>query len=246
MKAHDSFHIEAQWGPRRETPASLAVRVAGLIERLRGIDPILTHWYTWVNGTKAEPVNFDPVSLAEEIASGVSRDDLGESEPIGGYYFSALNNKKGDPGPRGLMLLVHGGSLGQNFVGVDTDFGVTPDPDIVTYPIFKAVTLAIGETFDPVWAYAFPSSLNDLLVEVPRGRGPMLGLSWMTYISPRLSRLVTPPLSAIIERRRDGGLLMAATEETFSTSNPAHLAVANDILAAVAPINALGWPPEIK
>jgi Immunity protein 52 len=58
--------------------------------------------------------------------------------------------------------------------------------------------------------------------------------------------LITPPAAAIVERQPDGGLLMAATDEPFDTSNPAHLAVANDILAAVAPLNALPWPPEIK
>jgi hypothetical protein len=36
---------------------------------------------------------------------------------------------------------------------------------------------------------------------------------------------------------------MAAADTTFSMDNPAHLAVARDINAALAPINALPWPP---
>jgi hypothetical protein len=35
---------------------------------------------------------------------------------------------------------------------------------------------------------------------------------------------------------------MAATNETFITANPQHLAVARDIEAALAPVNALPWP----
>ena len=35
---------------------------------------------------------------------------------------------------------------------------------------------------------------------------------------------------------------MAATDETFITSNPQHLVVARDIEAALALLNALSWP----
>ncbi|MEJ0091955.1 MAG: hypothetical protein WDN46_00480 [Methylocella sp.] len=54
---------------------------------------------------------------------------------------------------------------------------------------------------------------------------------------------IAPPASAIVERPR-GALLMAATEETFSIDNPAHLAAAGDILAALAPFEAPPWPPD--
>jgi hypothetical protein len=66
----------------------------------------------------------------------------------------------------------------------------------------------------------------------------MLYAEWISYIGPRYAHLVTPPQSAVVERRPDGGLLMAATDETFVTANPAHLAAARDIEAAVAPFNA--------
>ena len=46
------------------------------------------------------------------------------------------------------------------------------------------------------------------------------------------------------ERCADGGLLLAATDDTFRTDNPTHLAVARDIEAALAPFNALPWTAE--
>jgi hypothetical protein len=55
-----------------------------------------------------------------------------------------------------------------------------------------------------------------------------------------------PPKTAIVEYRPNGGLLMAATDETFITANPRHLAVAHDIEAAIAPLNALPWPPDAE
>jgi hypothetical protein len=37
---------------------------------------------------------------------------------------------------------------------------------------------------------------------------------------------------------------MVATEETFLADNPGHVAIAREIDAALAPFNALPWPPD--
>ena len=42
----------------------------------------------------------------------------------------------------------------------------------------------------------------------------------MSYAAPRFAPVITPPPSAIVERTAQGGLLMAATEETFSVITP--------------------------
>jgi hypothetical protein len=42
----------------------------------------------------------------------------------------------------------------------------------------------------------------------------------------------------LIERTRDGGLLMIAAEETFDIANPDHVARARSIVNALAPLNA--------
>jgi hypothetical protein len=60
--------------------------------------------------------------------------------------------------------------------------------------------------------------------------------------SPRFASLITPPPPAIAERTAQGGRLMSATEETFGCT--IHLAVARDILKALAPFEALPWPPD--
>lgn len=39
---------------------------------------------------------------------------------------------------------------------------------------------------------------------------------------------------------------MPATNETFVTSNPQHLAVAREIETALAPLNALPWSPDAE
>ncbi len=117
-----------------------------------------------------------------------------------------------------------------------------PDPAIIAYPISKASVLALAESFDASWCSACPGALREFWRAVP----PYYRLGWISYVGSQFAHLITPPSSAIVEHRPNGGLLMAATDETFSVSNPAHLAVARDILAAIAPLNALPWPPDAQ
>jgi hypothetical protein len=53
---------------------------------------------------------------------------------------------------------------------------------------------------------------------------------------------ITPPSTVLSEHLPNGGLLMSATTETFDIDNPAHLKAAQDMAAAMAPLNALPWP----
>ncbi|MFZ3328524.1 MAG: Imm52 family immunity protein [Methylocella sp.] len=64
---------------------------------------------------------------------------------------------------------------------------------------------------------------------------------------PWLASLVTPPPApVIVERLANGGLLMSATTETFDVENPAHMAAAHEIAAAIAPLNALPWEDRAR
>jgi len=65
----------------------------------------------------------------------------------------------------------------------------------------------------------------------------------MSYVAPAFAPLITPPPTAIHERSLAGRLLLSATQEIFRVDNPAHLAVAQDILKALAPFEALPGHP---
>jgi hypothetical protein len=56
--------------------------------------------------------------------------------------------------------------------------------------------------------------------------------------------MVTPPISAIVEHTSQGGIVMAATKDRFDVTNPDHLSAAREIETAIAPVNALPWPPD--
>ncbi|MHB8884619.1 MAG: Imm52 family immunity protein [Methylovirgula sp.] len=229
------------WGARRETPEALALRFGRLIDRLALINPVLSTWI-WIDENR-KPIPFARIrgQLAEKIAASVVRGDDGEPEPIFGYSFGTLN-VLGDT-PRLFDLSIRAGSwivtdsFHPNMASLTTDYYAAPDPAIVTYKIFKQALLAIAEFFEVTFCAAFSDDLMDLW---PKGQKFRFG--WINYVSPRFAPLVTPPKSALVDYRQNGGLLMAATEETFLISNPQHLAVARDIQAALAPLNALSWP----
>jgi len=106
-------------------------------------------------------------------------------------------------------------------------------------PAFKAALLALVESFDATYCSAYPQQIMDFW-----DPSRHLRIAWMSYVSPRFASLITPPPSAVAERTAQGGLLITATEETFRVDNPAHLAAAHDILKALAPFEALPWPPD--
>jgi len=130
-----------------------------------------------------------------------------------------------------------------NNINLGTDYGRIPDPSIVTYRIFRGAMLAVADCFGVERAYAYPTKLTDVWRRA-QDPNPRFPIAWISYVTPRLTHLVTPPATAIVERRPDGSLLMAATEETFDVDNPAHMSVARDIEAAVAPLNGRPWEPE--
>jgi hypothetical protein len=101
--------------------------------------------------------------------------------------------------------------------------------------------LGLSESFEATWCSTYPTGIMHLW-----RRDPHFRLAWISYVSSRFAALITPPLTAIVERRPNGGLLMAATDETFVTANPAHLAVDRDIETAKAPLNALPSPPDAQ
>lgn len=241
------YAIHGFWGPRRETPQALADRFLDLIDRVAVIDPAFGNWF-WSGGDK-KTLRFAAIrnQLPEKIDAAVTRDDAGEPDPAFGYNFGTFNSLH--PNPSFLDLSVYPGrwfaskSIYSNMILLTTHRKLPPDPALVAYKVFKPALLALAQSFDTTFCCAFSDDLQELW---PLWPGPKFRFGWINYVAPRLAHLVTPPKSAIVEYQPTGGLLMAATDETFLTSNPQHMAVARDIETALAPLNALPWPVETE
>jgi hypothetical protein len=241
------FSATATWGSRREGPEDLAERWIKLITRLQALNPVFADWYYWLNKVPFEEsptVAFKPnkLQIKEFVESYVgTNDDDGSPQPLYGYHGFMCTNESDSP--RSFSARISAGTGGPycfNTAVVGTDCcpleGIAPDPRVVTYTVFKGIVLALADAFEPACARACPVSIFNFW---PRrdSSAPAIELAWITYAGPRYAHLITPPSTAIVEYQSDGGLLMAATSETFDVSNPTHMAVARDIEAAAAPFN---------
>ena len=148
-----------------------------------------------------------------------------------------------------INLMGHAGSslppIGyDNSISLETvPLNIHPtDASIVTYDLFRSAMLAIIEAWEVTWCAAYPTNIMDFWP--PVGSGHHFRLAWMTYVSPRFAPLIRPPRGIEAQTVAGGGLLMVATRERFDVANTDHMAAARAINTAMAPLNALPWPPD--
>lgn len=241
------YSISTYWGPRQESPETLARRYLAMLDSLSKIEPVFGNWF-FAGDEKATPLKgLSFADVTNLIAEGVSRADDGDPIPRSGYWMGAITALKRIPTL--IRVTANAGSISVanyliNSVSLDTAPLSKENASFIDVRVFKAAVLAIASAWDATWCAASHWGIPE--ERELRLHRPHFGLAWMTYISPRFAPMITPPRTAICERVPGGGLLMIATEERFSADNPAHLAVARDIEAALEPVNALPWPPDAK
>jgi immunity protein 52 of polymorphic toxin system len=241
-----AYRIMTYWGPRRETTAVLAPRMLRMLQGLADIDPLLADW-RWVGKKRLVSMSELDVATAERLLrSRISRDDAGEPVPARGYSFY-IHTHWYEPSRltlQGDIGTCTPSNLYDNNIHVDTNRLSAPDEALLKYRIYKPALSFLATLWRASWASAFPFDLRHQLPKYEKRLDNRLHGGWITYLSAAWAAKITPAKSAIIERAPDGGLLMIATEETFRIDNPRHVAVAREIDAALAPLNALPWPPN--
>jgi hypothetical protein len=247
MNRHIGYVIQAYWGPRRETPKQLASRFRQMIDTLAPIASAFSGW-EFYGATKVWPM---PSPTGDEltrlIAECVARADDGDPTPINGYSFGAATRTGTSTS---LLTEVHGGCYAPNvpYLANTADLRTKPlneeNAALITLPIFKPALLAIAAAWEATWCAAYPWDIIPLWPDRIATGQPRFNMAWITYLSPRFAPIVMPPRAAIVEHTPQGGIVMTATKDRLDVTNPAHLAVAREIDAALAPVNALPWPPD--
>jgi hypothetical protein len=240
IKTTDSkdFYIRASWGARAETPEEIAPRFLRMIDALKPIDDAFNLWTSGVK--RAKKLEDIRDRFAAEIAKGLAHSDWGEPTPVYGYWFAAVTRNV----PRSQCFAVRC-NVGEtapepfpNAVTLTTSAWKTaPDPRIIHYAVFRSALLAIVDAWEPVHSGAYSQQLIQRF-----GGDTYFSPAWIQYLCPWLAEKIAPPPSVIAEHLPNGGLLMSATTETFDVDNPAHLAAARDMAAAMAPLDKLPWP----
>lgn len=235
-------HVKAYWRPQEETTHDCAVRLACMLEGLAKAHSAFSRWNKKANIRVAAnkpawtmPPDIDELTAVFEKGRQY-KDRPRIPWPEMGYSVSAWN---GIERRYGASLSVRPGGYADsrpfpNTVDLKVNRAGPDNADLVCTAVLKPALLSVATAWEPdyavvvPWTY-WPSVFGD-------SGYPSLRSGWMTYLAPKYaSRIVAPP-AAIVEPVEDGGILLLATEQQFDMENPAHLAAADAVQKALAPL----------
>jgi hypothetical protein len=249
------YFIRSEWCGRVETPVAVGTKFLATLDALSGIDPIFKNWLLAdfpnpssgdpdVDGwnIKAIPVASARPRITEIVENYVVRDDSNEPCPDDGYTGIATTREIG--GPRVASVKINAGGRREGDVWLEFGEDPTPDLTIVTYPLYKAVLLAINAVWQARWACAeafrcgaisvpgveiVPGLIGtriDSVEQVPLDPTfpySVFQIPWIAYLSSEHAAGITLPRDILTERTPDGGLLLSATTERLDPDNPEHV-----------------------
>jgi hypothetical protein len=249
----DYPEVYAYWGPRRENAAACADRLRRTFLALRPIHPILAStWYQ--GGREAEIPLFSswppgPVEVQRLVEAGVLiADGVNEPRPEWGYLIDAWC---GAIGRCSVGLHVHAGSGTPAGLRRFTNTAhLTPfvkdasEVALQSFESLSAMLRIVAAAWEPDYASVYCGDYWKH-VETSLGSWPQVSSGWMTYLSAEYARRIVAPAAASVELA-PGGMVLLATRERFSMDDPAHVAAADAIQAALAPLNVRQWPPVAR
>ncbi|MGA2087427.1 MAG: Imm52 family immunity protein [Stellaceae bacterium] len=243
MTAGASYTLYAFWKARPESTEACAERLARMFQDLAAIHPAFARWCK--KAMTLAPPDKPFCSMPPQIKELTAIFDKGRyfkdvpREPIPqlGYMVYAWN---GIRGPQGLSFSVHAGAYTERKRDpnmVDFGFqGIEPgNESLLNAKILKQVLLAVVSAWEADWgvieSWGYEGQLKNADGQLFRPWG-----GWITYLSPAYAQKISPPRTATVEQTPGGGLLMLATEEPFTATNPAHVAAVDAIQACLKPI----------
>lgn len=244
----EAFRVGGKWRPRPASTRDCAVRFAAMLGGLANIHPAFAHWnkQAWSRAAANRPAWAMPPDVDELTAVFEKgrryKDAPREPWPEMGYSVSAWN---GRDGPDGASLSVHAGTYATYSVYPNTtDLVLGPagpdNADLICSAVLKPALLSAVSAWEPDYGVVVCWDYYRRLFG--ERHWPPFRSGWMTYLAPQYASCITPPPAAIVEPVPGGGLLLLATEERFSMDNPAHLAVADAIQAALDPLQEMLKP----
>lgn len=108
----------------------------------------------------------------------------------------------------------------------------TPDPQIVSYPVFKSAIRLLAPIWESTYAWTTTTGLDAKVKPGTRIFGP----SWIAWLATSLAGDFAPSDAFAIEHEADGSVFLVATTEVFKIGNPAHVDAAIAIGAALEPV----------
>ena len=234
--------VTAAWGPRKEEPRQIANRWLDLFPRLATIHPAFRDWWDWIDLTSIVPLPVEHAVIEERVFRAAYASTPKLKPSVTGYHLRARNTLQEEWGTRSVLVDALIGSGVEHFgrdVRIKTDLGMVPDPDVFNFQSLRAMLLVLAEVFDADCGSVDRSDLGRLALNYETG-DTHISPAWLAYVAPRFVPLVTPPPTATVEIRPDGGLLMAATTGLLDIGDPAHVQAAFDIAAGCRALRRFG------
>jgi hypothetical protein len=241
----ESYELWAVWSNREETAEQCAGRLAATFTGWAEAHDIFSHWNRqgWTRAEADAPFCAMPPRIDELriiFEKGRAHKDVPRIPwPEMGYSVAAWN---GSDAPRDASFHVMPGTYKNNRIFPNSFALHLPKPapettDVLNTPVLRKVLLSTVLAWEPAWASVTSRSYSKRFHDrAPVQPFPLFRSGWMTYLSAPYVRRVTPPASAIVEDTENGGMLLLSTNETFTVDNPKHVAVADEIQDALAPL----------
>lgn len=238
----ERYHLVVRWRARPESAASCAFRLCRTLDGLANAHRAFVRWNTKATSrTAASRPAWEMPPSPEELTQVFDdnkrcKDATREPWPEMGYAVTAWN---GLDRPYAASLAAWTGVYG-DWIALPNhvDLGLSPvaaeNADLMSTAVLKQVFLSLATAWDPDCGNLVPQ--NYWKRAFAEGPYPLFRSGWMTYLAPQYASRVTPPSAAIVEPVAGGGMLLLATLERFSMDNAEHLAAADAIQAALAPI----------
>lgn len=239
------YNLWAHWMNRQESAEQCAQRMAATLIKWADAHEIFSRWNR-MGKTRAQrnlPFSRMPPQveeLTQIFQNGRAHKDVPKVPwPELGYSVGAWNGTE----QRFVAFHLRPGHYDIDSIFFPNSLEIllpkrTPETtDIINSPVLRKVLLGVIDGWEPSWASVSSASYDHRLHERESGPSfPLFRSGWMTYLSAPYARRITPPASAIVEDTEDGGMLLLATNETFTVDNPKHVAVADEIQRALAPL----------
>jgi immunity protein 52 of polymorphic toxin system len=221
-----NYTVRLPFAARLASPEWLGSKFLATLDALTQIDSnIFPDWEVGdLPAMKGYPLAAARSRIHEFVSHDVDLDDF-RPDPESGY--AAVARTTIDARSRRMTFTVYAWTRGNgNVLLAASEQSVRPDPEIVTYPLFRAALLAINAIWQQSWGcvQAFRMDYN----EVPLYSGAALfpyscfHIPWIAYLSAPLTAGLELPSEIMTEHTPDGGLLITATENRFDPTNPEH------------------------
>ncbi len=218
------YAIKAKWKFEPLSPTEVGDRFLHTLDLIAQQAPQTAGWEI-----QAKPYVGPYISIGEarkDVAQWVE-DNIAiiDGEPDAGYGYGL--NARNKPGLAGKSLGFSASVGGQFVDSISFEVGsiMNPsDPDVVTYPLFKAVMSSILAVWpcDSAYAYAFNNEPGGfpIIPGISPHPSSRFHRSWMGYLSASRTDGLTPPADLPTERTPEGGLLMIAATDRLDPANP--------------------------